>query len=64
MKSIFTTLVLGSLALAIAGPLAGCSDRYETTQETTRPDSSYKKTEVRDANGNLIEKKVETKQGN
>ena len=73
MKRIVIPALVGSLALAVSGALAGCSagvsvDPPRSTSSSTttvRPagDSTYKKTEVRDANGNLIERKVESKSG-
>lgn len=70
MKSLIVSLVAGSLSLAVSGAIAGCSasgsiepDRTHTST-SAGTSSSYKKTEVRDANGNLIEKKVETKNSN
>ncbi len=71
MKSIYTSLVLMSLSLAVSGVFAGCSasgsiePNHDTSTSTgNSSSSSYKKTEVRDANGNLVEKKVETKNNN
>jgi hypothetical protein len=68
MKSLIVSLVAGSLSLAVSGAMVGCSAsgsiEPDHTSTTSGSSSSYKKTEVRDANGNLIEKKVETKSAN
>ena len=73
MKSLITTVLLSSMSIA-TGALVGCSAsgsvepdhnaRTEVRTDTNGSSSSYKKTEVRDANGNLVEKKVETRNGN
>ena len=71
MKPIFASLLLASLSLAISGIFAGCSasgsidPNHDTSMSTNGSNSSsYKKVEVRDANGNLKEKTVESKTGN
>jgi hypothetical protein len=69
MKSLIASFVVGSLSLAVSGAMVGCSasgsiEPAHTSSTSSGSSSSYKKTEVRDANGNLIEKKVETKSAN
>ena len=65
---ILKALLVPCLSIGITGALAGCSVHGEVdpahSTSTSGTSSSYKKTEVRDANGNLVEKKVETRTGN
>ena len=70
MKKFYSTLLLASLSLAVSGVFAGCSmsgsidPNHDVSNSKSGSTSTYKKTEVRDANGNLIEKKVESKSNN
>jgi hypothetical protein len=66
MKRLITAALAGCISLSVAGVFAGCSASASVEPDHARPASSrddtyYKKTEVRDANGNIVEKKVETK---
>lgn len=66
MKRLMTAALAGCISLAISGVFAGCSAGVSVDPDRARPASSrdssyYKKTEVRDANGNIVERKVETK---
>jgi hypothetical protein len=68
MKRFILCTLVGSLGLAVSGAMVGCSasasvDPPARSASDTNS-SSYKKTEVRDANGNLVERKVETKSSN
>jgi hypothetical protein len=67
MKRLILCTLVGSLGLAVSGAMVGCSASANVEPDRSRPassrDSSYKKTEVRDANGNLIERKTETRTG-
>jgi hypothetical protein len=53
----------------VTGAMTGCHasadvEPNHTSSVNGSSSSSYKKTEVRDANGNLVEKKVESHSGN
>jgi hypothetical protein len=70
MKRLLVPVLLGSVILTFGGVMAGCSasagadphdgDLHARTAGD-RDESYTKKTTVRDANGNVIERKVETK---
>jgi hypothetical protein len=70
MKSMLASLIVASLSLAVTGAMTGCHASADVEPDHTSSNingsssSSYKKTEVRDANGNLVEKKVESHSGN
>jgi hypothetical protein len=67
MKSLFASILLAGMALALSGANLGCSASAGVEPDRSRPagsrddDRSYKKTEVRDANGNVIERRTETR---
>ncbi len=67
MKRAISAIVLGIVSFAVSGAMVGCSagvnvdpDRAHTSSSTTG-DSTYRKTTVRDANGNVVETKTEKK---
>lgn len=69
MKSMIASIVIAAMSLALSGSVVGCSasgsiEPDHTSTSRSGMDSSYKKTEVRDANGNVVESKVETKRSN
>ena len=70
MNRMLTTLVLGCVSIALSGGVVGCSagvnvdpNHDHVSSSTTTTDNggsaSYKKTTVRDANGNIVEQKTE-----
>ena len=67
MKTLFASILLAGLSLTLAGANIGCSASAGIEPDRSRPagsrdgDSSYKKTEVRDANGNVVERKTEVR---
>jgi hypothetical protein len=69
MKSMLASIVIASLSFTVTGAMTGCHasadvEPNHTSSVNGSSSSSYKKTEVRDANGNLVEKKVESHSGN
>ena len=69
MKSMISSAIVVVLSLGLSGAIIGCTasgsiEPDHTSTSTNGSSSSVKKTEVRDANGNLVEKKVETKINN
>ena len=69
MKRLLVSMLLGSLTLTLGGVMAGCSasasvDPHDSdvhARTSSDRQETYKKTTVRDANGNVVERKVETK---
>ena len=67
MKSLFASILLAGISLALSGANIGCSASAGIEPDRSRPassrdgDSSYRKTETRDANGNVIERKTEVR---
>jgi hypothetical protein len=70
MKRAISAAVLGFVSLALSGAMIGCSasadvdpNHGHVSSRTTTVDNtgtaSYKKTTYRDANGNVVEQKVE-----
>ena len=70
MKRAISAAVLGVVTLALSGVMVGCSAGVDvdpnhdhvstrTTTTDTSGTASYKKTTYRDANGNVVEQKVE-----
>jgi hypothetical protein len=69
MKCAISAAVLGVVSLALSGVMVGCSAGVDvdpnrshvsaTTTTDTSATASYKKTTYRDANGNVVEQKVE-----
>jgi hypothetical protein len=65
MKRLLSTALLACVSLAFSGVMAGCSASASVDPDRARPasssDTTYKKTTYRDANGNVVERKVETR---
>ena len=66
MKRLVASVLLVGISAAFSGMSIGCSASAGIEPDRSRPassrdDSYYKKTETRDANGNLVERKVETR---
>ena len=66
MKRVISSVLLGCMSLALSGVIAGCSasasvDPDRSARPASSSDTTYKKTTYRDANGNVVERKVETK---
>ena len=64
MRNLIVSALVGSIALS---GLIGCSGSVDVEKDHhagAGGDHYYKKTETRDANGNLVEKKVESKSTN
>jgi hypothetical protein len=70
MKRLLVSMLLGSVTLTLGGVMAGCSasasvDPHDSGVHARtagdRDETYTKKTIVRDANGNVVERKVEEK---
>jgi hypothetical protein len=65
MKRLLSSVLLASISVAFSGIMAGCSASASVDPDRAQPASSsdtyYKKTTTTDANGNVVERKVETK---
>lgn len=67
MKRLLSLALLACASVALSGAMVGCSasanvdpnhDHVSTSTDTTG-DTTYKKTTVRDANGNVVETKTQ-----
>jgi hypothetical protein len=66
MKRLLSSVLLASISVAFSGVMAGCSasasvDPDRSARPASDSDTYYKKTTTTDSNGNVTERKVETK---